>query len=219
MMKQQPDIIVTRLQAAGMLSETVHELAPVTWSGEKGQKMDNKVPLQVQALPTKCRKKQSQSTNHGSISSWIPPTWYGNFALRSTTKPSSTEGYGYADDNGRSRHHHLQLRMPSWLSHRAWDVLAANSLSGYTFQFRMYSIVPNDAAVFQCAKRGDIDGMQALFDKGLASPSDKNEDGKTLLQVCVDIDITAYVVCTRSLTFDYHASVSQSTQLGLSKEF
>ena len=33
-------------------------------------------------------------------------------------------------------------------------------------------VVPDNAEIFSCAVRGDLDGMKSLFERGLASPFD-----------------------------------------------
>ena len=80
--------------------------------------------------------------------------------------------------------HQIQLRLPNWLSCKAWDFLWSTSYSGFQFTMNVYSIVPDHAPAFIFAKTGDLMGLQDLFEKRLASPFDRTPGGKTLLHVC-----------------------------------
>ena len=46
-----------------------------------------------------------------------------------------------------------------------------------------FAIVPRDAEVFSCVERGDIPGLQYLFEARLAAPTDRNPNSMTLLHV------------------------------------
>lgn len=46
-----------------------------------------------------------------------------------------------------------------------------------------FAVVPVDAEVFRLVKDNNVEGIQNLFQKGLAAPSDRNEYGETLLMV------------------------------------
>lgn len=47
-----------------------------------------------------------------------------------------------------------------------------------------FPIIPRDAPVISCLVTGDLDGLQNLFAKGLASPYDQDCEGSSLLSVC-----------------------------------
>lgn len=53
-----------------------------------------------------------------------------------------------------------------------------------------YHIRPWDALVFDYTKKGDLPNLQRLFDKGEASPFDRNPFGETLLHVRLSQDAT-----------------------------
>ncbi|KAL8855934.1 MAG: hypothetical protein Q9178_007448 [Gyalolechia marmorata] len=48
-----------------------------------------------------------------------------------------------------------------------------------------FAVVPNDAEVMECARRNDVEGLQSLFQRGLAAPSDRDNDGQTPLMCAV----------------------------------
>lgn len=116
-------------------------------------------------------------------------------------------------------HYHLQLRPPSWLTRKAWDLLALNSYSGFKFRLRAYSIVPPNAPIFQYASAGNISGLLGLFDQGLGSPFDRNDRGETLLHVTLPLVLYRFLVpLTRSqaaLASRDVAVVSRLTDWGL----
>ena len=46
-----------------------------------------------------------------------------------------------------------------------------------------FAIIPDDAEAFQCVRRNDVDSLRALFDAGLAAPTDRNAELDSLLHV------------------------------------
>jgi hypothetical protein len=119
-----------------------------------------------------------------SATQWLGPSPFGNFALHSTSSYGTSLGRssGIKRETGCSQYY-LQIRPPSWLTRRVWDILASNSSSGFKLCLRVYSIVPSDSRVFRSARMGDINGLLDLFNKKLASPFDRNEYGETLIHV------------------------------------
>ncbi len=79
--------------------------------------------------------------------------------------------------------HYLQLKPPNWLTQKAWSIFTSKSYDGFKFHLRTYSVVPYDAPVIECARRGDIQGMLELFDQKAASPFDISESGDRLIEV------------------------------------
>ena len=51
-----------------------------------------------------------------------------------------------------------------------------------------FAIVPNDAEVMNFVRENDVESIQDLFQRGLAAPSDRNSDGRTLLMVLCSSD-------------------------------
>jgi len=88
----------------------------------------------------------------------------------------------------RRRTHREQLtarrRISLSLINKAWEFNISRSMSGWTCNLRIYSVVPRGSAVHMCAEHDDVKGLQDLFDKGLASPFDVIDGTKlSLLQV------------------------------------
>ncbi|KAL8884191.1 MAG: hypothetical protein Q9215_007709 [Flavoplaca cf. flavocitrina] len=44
-----------------------------------------------------------------------------------------------------------------------------------------FAVVPKDAEVMLCARSNNVEGLQSLFQRGLAAPSDRDDDGRTPL--------------------------------------
>lgn len=65
-----------------------------------------------------------------------------------------------------------------------------NGLWSNTLRFA--SVVPSDSLVFELCRDGDLEEMNRLFRKGLASPFDTTRQGWTLLHVSVDYMCTRY---------------------------
>ena len=74
---------------------------------------------------------------------------------------------------------------PRWfLSRMVTFMMTVTPLAGPVASLKVQRVVPGSADVFNFARLGDIDGMKALFEKGLASPHDvQYESGVTPLHV------------------------------------
>lgn len=81
----------------------------------------------------------------------------------------------------------FQMTTPEWISNTVLQFEMTRSITGLNIMLRTYGIVPIDAPVFEACEKGDVVGMQRLFDKGLASPFDRNEWGESLWDVSYDI--------------------------------
>ena len=62
---------------------------------------------------------------------------------------------------------------PRWLLARAMIlVLKLSSVHGPELNLRIPRIVSHTSRIFQCAGKGDVDGMKEILDRGLGSPMD-----------------------------------------------
>ena len=77
----------------------------------------------------------------------------------------------------------IAVNSPTCLFRNAWDLQCAKVNSGWQFNLRTYNIRPNDSQVFKAIRDGSLEQFQNMFDSGLASPFDCDEDGLTLLHV------------------------------------
>ncbi|KAL8977400.1 MAG: hypothetical protein Q9205_006790, partial [Flavoplaca limonia] len=48
-----------------------------------------------------------------------------------------------------------------------------------------FAVVPKDAGVMLCARSNNVEGLQSLFQRGLAAPSDRDNDGRTPLMYAI----------------------------------
>ncbi|KAI9705018.1 MAG: hypothetical protein M1836_006800 [Candelina mexicana] len=84
-----------------------------------------------------------------------------------------------------------------WLFRRGFLLLYTSSpdLRGYAIRcptISTFAVIPRNSAPFKCIKDGRVEDLQEMFDKRLAAPSDRDEDGYTLLNQAIwsaDIDI------------------------------
>ena len=72
---------------------------------------------------------------------------------------------------------------PSWLTNRTWRIRVAKTSFNWSFSPRTYNIIPDNSAVFICARNNDVKGLQSLFGKREASPFDCDEEDYTPLSV------------------------------------
>ncbi len=75
-------------------------------------------------------------------------------------------------------------RISLLLINKAWEFNVSRSMSGWTCNLRVYSVVPRGSAAHMCAIHDDVKGLRDLFDRRLASPLDVIDmTGLSLLQV------------------------------------
>lgn len=62
-----------------------------------------------------------------------------------------------------------------------------NEINGprMSLRLRTFNVVPDDSKIISCIKRNDLNGLQTLFDKREASPTDVDSRGFSLLSVSV----------------------------------
>ena len=178
-MLKQPALLMSTLKTAGMVATAAssNESANV-------QTLDiqsHGVPRSTSPAGETCNDESTYRSS--TMQKWLAPSFFG-----AITWKYKNDANGRSDDQssnymGRRSELTVQVRSPTWFSQKAWDLILCNSYSGFNFHSRVYSIVPMDAPIFQCVKKGDLPGMYELFDKGQASPFDRDASGRTLLQV------------------------------------
>ncbi|KAH9894487.1 hypothetical protein F4778DRAFT_794537 [Xylariomycetidae sp. FL2044] len=77
------------------------------------------------------------------------------------------------------------LRLPMWLSGRAWELYSSRAQGAWQWSLRSYNTRPVDSEVFSVVMEGDIDSLRRMFDMGLASPYDRTRSNKTLLHIAM----------------------------------
>ena len=55
-------------------------------------------------------------------------------------------------------------------------------------RLRTFNVVPDDSKIISCVKHNDLDGLQTLFDKREAAPTDVDSGGFSLLSVSVYLE-------------------------------
>lgn len=89
---------------------------------------------------------------------------------------------------------------PKWfLSRMVTFMMTVTPLAGPVASLKVQRTVPGSADIFTFAKLGDVDGIRALFEKGLASPHDVQFDsGITPLHVGISSQkVFIFLLCCR----------------------
>ena len=68
------------------------------------------------------------------------------------------------------------------------DVMSEANGPRISPRLRTFNVVPDDSEVISCIKRNDLNGLQLLFDKREASPTDVGSRGSSLLSVSVCLE-------------------------------
>jgi hypothetical protein len=79
----------------------------------------------------------------------------------------------------------LGIRFRPWFLSSLWQLSVQRSRAGWNIQLWTANTVPRHARIFRLCLRGDLIGVQELFQQGLASPLDRTPYGHTALEVWV----------------------------------
>jgi hypothetical protein len=79
----------------------------------------------------------------------------------------------------------LRFKLPALFSSRVWEIARINAEQGWDLQYRTYNVRPFDSPIFQCCKRGDLEGVKLLLQKGEASLLDVTPTGESLITVSI----------------------------------
>ncbi|KAI0866035.1 hypothetical protein F4860DRAFT_458705 [Xylaria cubensis] len=79
-----------------------------------------------------------------------------------------------------------RLQANYWFASQVWDIQASRAATGWTLKLNVYSIQPDSAPVFCCARNGDIAGILRLFDLGKASLQDHTPSGQSLMHIAAE---------------------------------
>jgi hypothetical protein len=106
--------------------------------------------------------------------------------LRYSTKQyskNSNQKVNESSDIGERQEIIVWYRGPAWLVNRAWKFHARKAYNGWNFGIRQYNVIHSSSTIFRYARRGNVKGLQKLFDRRQASPFDCDENGQTPLHV------------------------------------
>ncbi|KAF5021388.1 hypothetical protein F66182_6577 [Fusarium sp. NRRL 66182] len=132
-------------------------------------------PLEVEekevSQVTSVTQQGQLSTLEARPAKTYTPSKLGRFAWAYTTTSGAWQAY---------------IQWPSWLSSSVFELQSSPTICGWTYNYRMYNIVPYKSDVIQKIQKGDKAGVLELFSKRKASPFDKCEYGKSLLYYAAD---------------------------------
>ena len=78
----------------------------------------------------------------------------------------------------------ITIQLPAWIFPRRYQLRARKAQSGWDCRFRTYYPISRySSPVFDFCQDGNVEGLQRLFDAGLASPFNTDELGFTTLHV------------------------------------
>ncbi|KAF3347841.1 hypothetical protein VdG2_04077 [Verticillium dahliae VDG2] len=121
-----------------------------------------------------------------SLSIWKPRSFpmadlFGRFCYETL----DDEGDGDGDDvyqSTRRRRYAIHVQLPRWLFGRAWDYQVVKSAAGWRTNLQVWNIRPV-SSVFQYALEGELELLREMFNKGIALPFDRTQDGFNLLHM------------------------------------
>ena len=77
----------------------------------------------------------------------------------------------------------ITIQLPAWIFPRRYQLRARKAQSGWDCRFRTYYPTSHNSPVFKFCRKGNLEGLQRLFDAGLASPFNTDEYRWTTLHV------------------------------------
>jgi hypothetical protein len=79
----------------------------------------------------------------------------------------------------------IRIFTPQWIYRKVYEAQIIQDRWSCRFNLRPYSIVSEYCELFCCVREGNVEGIQRLFNLGLATPFDRDVDGMTALHVSV----------------------------------
>ncbi|KAL2284391.1 hypothetical protein FJTKL_09086 [Diaporthe vaccinii] len=135
---------------------------------------------------------------------WLQPSIFGAIIVRKSEA-----------DSGDGKYYAARIQLPKWLSQKVWNINITRACSGWQGTLSTWNIVPRDSPGMICVRKGDLDGLIDLFDRGLASPQDCNDHGDTIFNGA----------CVRSHThivnyfIDMNLDIMSTTAMGIATVF
>jgi hypothetical protein len=116
----------------------------------------------------------------------------GHTVSRVTTEQTTKSFAGTISILPRTKKRKMQIRA-SFFQHMTQN-------GGYSFAptISFHAVIPNDSKVFQLVEDGDLDGLKQMLQDGLASLTDCDMDGRSLLGVRFSIlagDTMPWLTC------------------------
>lgn len=110
-----------------------------------------------------------------------------------------------------------RLSLPRWITSEVLEVAAMKAPGGWNWYLRAYGVIPRDAKTAWLVMKGDIEGLQDLFNSGQASPFDRidSSNGDSLLHMVGRKNRTKMI----SFLLDQGADLSCSDHLPLGSRF
>lgn len=108
-------------------------------------------------------------------------TWHSESRVQKVSTKGSLKDYATVEKEIQ-----VVLHPPSWFSIFGLSrgvKLSAESVFGWKYSLQPFRAVPADSLVFEFCRDGNLDGLRSLLKRGLASPWDRNPDGRTPLWV------------------------------------
>jgi hypothetical protein len=113
-----------------------------------------------------------------------------------TSTPSKSESHANIAQQIQNcrkykRHSNRNLKLkalfqtPKWLFgvSRAIEICESRAASGWIFNIQTFNVVSVNSPIMKMARIGDVVGIQQLFSTRQASPFDRDEQGRTVLDV------------------------------------
>jgi hypothetical protein len=79
----------------------------------------------------------------------------------------------------------LRVKLPALFSSRVWEIARIDAEQGWDLCFRTYNMRPLDSLIFQCCKKGDLEGVKRLIWNREASLLDVTPAGRGLITVSI----------------------------------
>ncbi|GKT64884.1 ankyrin repeat-containing protein [Colletotrichum tofieldiae] len=148
------------------------------------------VSSQLANITKQLQTLKPQGTRDGNKTEYIvvrsKTTWRG--PRLPSYKPTPTGQLATASCKNRNEWS-LSLQLPAWISEAVWEIQVCWSMTGgWQQSLRSFSVRSRHSAIFAVVRKGDVEGMMAMFSKGEASPLDRDENGSTLLYYATDYE-------------------------------
>ncbi|KAH7393579.1 hypothetical protein BKA64DRAFT_91682 [Cadophora sp. MPI-SDFR-AT-0126] len=160
-------------------SDSRSDLTLISWEGDL-KKVDSQKSL---TFNTTTRSEVAFTGSSKSLIKYL----IGSLELSSgpKTRPSGESARDKPRSSSAPAERYISIQLPSWLLSRRYQIRSRKAYSGWDHRFRTYYPTSSNDEIFGLCTKGDVDGLQQLFQAGAASPFSTDYDGFTTLHYAI----------------------------------
>jgi hypothetical protein len=138
----------------------------------------------------------------------------GYYQYQSVTSPARWREYTEDSDDQRDHGEEAiqwKFTPAAWLSSQVFSMQKLKSYGNWQYTFKSVRVLPYEHSVFDACQRGSINAIILALKEGTASLNDVDDNGWTLLHVCMNSDTYGFFSSRAPRSFLHYAITGTDT--------